>query len=158
MLLYINSSPISRSSFHLESLAFIPQLGLSAALIPLALAKKDLPRTMLAQTFAFVTFNKVCTSQYFLWYLVFLPFYLPSSSLLHQPKLGLTALGLWIFGQVFWLQQGYQLEFLGKSAFVPGLWTASITFFLVNVWILGIIINDIGESSDSALDRKKKKS
>lgn len=47
---------------HLESLAFIPQLFLSAVALPL-LAKKDLPSTMLAQTFAFVTFNKVCTSQ-----------------------------------------------------------------------------------------------
>jgi phosphatidylinositol glycan class M len=45
--------------------------------------------------------------------------------------------------QVFWLQQGYQLEFLGKSTFVPGLWAASILFFLVNVGILGIIIRDV---------------
>lgn len=63
-LLYLNSSPhASSSSFELERLAFVPQLLLSAVFIPLALAKKDLPSTMLAQTFAFVTFNKVCTSQ-----------------------------------------------------------------------------------------------
>jgi phosphatidylinositol glycan class M len=63
-LLYLNSSPHNTSSsFELERLAFVPQLLLSAVFIPLALAKKDLPSTMLAQTFAFVTFNKVCTSQ-----------------------------------------------------------------------------------------------
>lgn len=63
-LLYLNSSPGgSHSTFELERLAFLPQLLLSAVMIPLALAKKDLPSTMLAQTFAFVAFNKVCTSQ-----------------------------------------------------------------------------------------------
>jgi phosphatidylinositol glycan class M len=63
-LLYLNSSPHTTSaSFELERLAFVPQLLLSAVFIPLALAKKDLSSTMLAQTFAFVTFNKVCTSQ-----------------------------------------------------------------------------------------------
>lgn len=46
-----------------ESLAFLPQLLLSVVGIPLVLGKKDLPGTMLAQSFAFVTFNKVCTSQ-----------------------------------------------------------------------------------------------
>jgi phosphatidylinositol glycan class M len=63
-LLYLSSSAgeeIKRGSF--ESLAFIPQLFLSAIAIPLVLAKKDLAGTMLAQTFAFVAFNKVCTSQ-----------------------------------------------------------------------------------------------
>ena len=51
------------ASIGIESLAFLPQLLLSTILIPLVGAKKDLPTTMLAQTFAFVTFNKVCTSQ-----------------------------------------------------------------------------------------------
>lgn len=46
-----------------ESLAFLPQLLLSCVLIPLVMAKKDLPSTMLAQTWSFVAFNKVCTSQ-----------------------------------------------------------------------------------------------
>ena len=51
---------------------------------------------------------------------------------------------LWVLGQVVWLQQGYELEFLGKSTFVPGLWLAGIVFFCVNCWILGIIVKDIG--------------
>jgi phosphatidylinositol glycan class M len=68
-LLYLKSSPKSTDLepaapyLELERLAFLPQLLLSAVFIPLKLAKKDLPNTMLAQTFAFVTFNKVCTSQ-----------------------------------------------------------------------------------------------
>jgi phosphatidylinositol glycan class M len=63
-LLYLNSTlHATAASFELERLAFVPQLVLSAVFIPLMLAKKDLPSTMLAQTFAFVTFNKVCTSQ-----------------------------------------------------------------------------------------------
>ena len=75
-LLYLNSSPGgSQSTFELERLAFVPQLLLSAVMIPLALAKKDLPSTMLAQTFAFVAFNKVCTSQ------VSKPFILQNSNL-----------------------------------------------------------------------------
>ena len=143
-LLYLSSSAgaaVKRGSF--ESLAFIPQLFLSAIAIPLALAKKGLAGTMLAQTFAFVAFNKVCTSQvrpiiffcftrqplsfpshhlhihffllnttlpsrltktkptqYFLWYLIFLPLYLPNSSLVRNPILGISAAILWVVAQV----------------------------------------------------------
>ncbi|KAK4241169.1 family 50 putative glycosyltransferase [Achaetomium macrosporum] len=135
---------VSSSLPRIESVAFLPQLALSCLLIPFVLAKKDLPAAMLAQTFAFVTFNKVCTSQYFLWYMVLLPLYLPRSSFLRDKKLGVIALSLWVASQGLWLQQGYQLEFLGRSTFLPGLWLASLGFFLVNCWILGIIIGDVG--------------
>ena len=65
ILLYLSSSQSARGvpGSNFESLAFIPQLALSAFLIPLVLARKDLAGSMLAQTFSFVTFNKVCTSQ-----------------------------------------------------------------------------------------------
>lgn len=46
--------------------------------------------------------------------------------------------------QVLWLQQGFELEFNGKSTFVPGLWIAGLSFFLTNTWILGIIVSDVG--------------
>ncbi|KAI1114528.1 glycosyltransferase family 50 protein [Nemania sp. NC0429] len=154
VLLYLTSSaPASASASsqiltpwaaRVESVAFLPQLLLSTVLIPLVGAKKNLPTTMMAQTFAFVAFNKVCTSQYFLWYVVFLPLYLPRSSLLRRPALGLTALALWVSTQGLWLQQGYNLEFLGLSTFVPGLWLSSLAFFAVNCFILGVIIDDLG--------------
>lgn len=62
--LYLSSAfPDLSSGLRIESVAFLPQLLLSCVLIPLALAKRDLTGAMLAQTFAFVSFNKVCTSQ-----------------------------------------------------------------------------------------------
>ncbi|KAK4153339.1 family 50 putative glycosyltransferase [Chaetomidium leptoderma] len=138
------------ASLRIESIAFLPQLILSCVLIPLAMAKTDLPAAMLAQTFAFVTFNKVCTSQYFLWYMVLLPLYLPQSSFLRHKRLGMAALALWVVAQGLWLQQGYRLEFLGRSAFLPGLWLASLGFFLVNCWILGVVIGDVGGRGSKA--------
>ncbi|ODQ66596.1 hypothetical protein NADFUDRAFT_82369, partial [Nadsonia fulvescens var. elongata DSM 6958] len=70
----------------LSSWAFLPQLLLSGVILPIVFAKRDLMKTMFLQTFAFVTFNKVCTSQYFMWYMVFLPFYLSNSTLLDKGK------------------------------------------------------------------------
>lgn len=53
---------------------------------------------------------------------------------------------LMIHQKTVWLQQGYFLEFLGMSAFVPGLLLASLGFFAVNVWILGVIVGDVGRA------------
>ena len=130
----------------IERLAFLPQLFLSAILIPLVLARRDLPGAMLTQTFAFVAFHKVCTSQYFLWYLVLLPFYLPHSSLVQTPTFGLTVAAAWVGSQGLWLYLAWRLEFLGQSTFVPGLWLASLGFLAVNCWILGIMVRDVGST------------
>jgi phosphatidylinositol glycan class M len=62
LTLYL-SSAAPKQTWSISSLAFIPQLVLAGVLIPLALYGKDLATTMFAQTFAFVAFNKVCTSQ-----------------------------------------------------------------------------------------------
>jgi phosphatidylinositol glycan class M len=60
-LLYLSAA--GGAETHFEALAFIPQLVLAVIALPLVLAKKSLTTAMLAQTFTFVTFNKVCTSQ-----------------------------------------------------------------------------------------------
>ena len=62
-VLHLSSLQERSNSFRVESIAFAPQFFLAVFAIPLTLGKRDLPTTMLAQTFAFVTFNKVCTSQ-----------------------------------------------------------------------------------------------
>jgi GPI mannosyltransferase 1 subunit M len=64
MLLYLRSADETGVvGFRPESLAFVLQLSISCLLIPFVVAKKDLATSMMAQTYAFVTFNKVCTSQ-----------------------------------------------------------------------------------------------
>ncbi|MDI1490914.1 MAG: GPI mannosyltransferase 1 [Ramalina farinacea] len=162
-LLHLSSAypALGSSSFPpFERLAFLPQIILSAILIPLALAKRDIASCMLTQTYAFVGFNKVVTSQYFVWYLVLLPLYLPESSFLRRPRLGLLALALWVGSQAVWLQQGYQLEFLGSPTFWPGLWGSGVGFLAVNCWILGVMIQDIrigrGEEEQAKTDGAKK--
>jgi GPI mannosyltransferase 1 subunit M len=159
-LLYLSSAKNFTSgisaSLRFESLAFIPQLTLSTLLIPLTISKSSLPRAMLAQTFAFVTFNKVCTSQYFLWYLVFVPIYLPDSIMIRKPALGLSVLAAWVAAQAIWLWQGYGLEVLGQSTFVPGLWLSSLLFFAVNCWILGIIVSDSGHDAQLRISTTEK--
>lgn len=90
--------------------------------------------------------------------MMFLPYYLPDSILLRSRSVGLAALTAWIVGQAAWLQQGFQLEFNAYSTFMPGLWLASITFFIVNVGILGVIIHDTSAREEGGVTAGKKTS
>ncbi|RKP06571.1 GPI mannosyltransferase 1 [Thamnocephalis sphaerospora] len=113
-------------------LAFLPQL-LPIVVLGAGYAK-DPAFALFAQTFAFVAFNKVCTSQYFMWYLCFLPLVLASTRL-HLLWRGAAMFGAWVATQGAWLAYAYQLEFLGRNTFYE-LWLAGIAFFLANIWIL----------------------
>lgn len=144
MSLFWTSFEASHTKLNVSSLAFLPQLLICAAILPLKYAKHNLSGTLFVQTFAFVAFNKVCTSQYFLWYLVLLPLYLARSQWIKKSfKEAILALTAWIFAQVLWLYNAYKLEFYGFNTLLNGLFLADIVFFGVNIWILGQMLADL---------------
>ncbi|KAI8146107.1 PIG-M-domain-containing protein [Fennellomyces sp. T-0311] len=78
-------------------LAFVPQIALIA--IAGTVFAKDIFFACFIQTFLFVTFNKVCTSQYFMWYICLLPLILPSTTIRFRWK-GLILIAAWAAAQV----------------------------------------------------------
>lgn len=120
------------SATPMKWIVFLPQW----VLLLLAAFKlhRNLPFCFLLQTYLFVTFNKVMTAQYHVWYIVLLPLILPSTKI-HFKWKGVLMVCLWIITEIHWLHWGYHLEFLGQNVFFQ-LWAASLLFFACNVWIL----------------------
>ncbi|KAE8214746.1 hypothetical protein CF327_g1889 [Tilletia walkeri] len=130
-LLPTNSAPLLVQLQPL--LAFVPQLSL-VLYLGFALGAHDLVFACAAQTLAFVAFNKVITSQYFLWFLWLLPLILPDLQFASTFE-GLAVLGAWVGSQALWLSQAYLLEFAGQDVHLR-IWAASIVMLLSHTWIL----------------------
>lgn len=152
VLLYLVSWDSSKS-LSLEKWAFIPQLALSVFIIPMTfkngLKTKNLGtrgniliRTLFVQTFIFIMYNKVCTSQYFIWFLCLLPQYIQTTTITRAN--GLCLLIGWVITQGFWLFNGWKLEFRGDlGVFTNGIFESSCLFFLWNTAIAYFLIDDV---------------
>ncbi|CAH8506613.1 unnamed protein product [Schistosoma intercalatum] len=103
-----------------------------------------------ALTYMFVTFNRVCTAQYFLWSICLLPvaladIRLPSSITPYRAIV--QNLMLWFGSQGIWLASAYALEmctlqkpFLNHIIWII-VWIASLNFFACNIFILSRLIS-----------------
>uniref|UniRef100_A0A0K0DGL2 GPI alpha-1,4-mannosyltransferase I, catalytic subunit n=1 Tax=Angiostrongylus cantonensis TaxID=6313 RepID=A0A0K0DGL2_ANGCA len=116
-------------------LAFLPQLFLVVYFS--FRYHDDLPFCWFLITFAFVTYNKVCTSQYFVWYIVFLPLIVDRVKISLKELVSLIT--VWLASQGLWLLFAYFFEFQGWHTF-ECMWAASLVFLLVNAHIMARLI------------------
>ncbi|KAJ7174010.1 glycosyltransferase family 50 protein [Mycena crocata] len=138
--------PLWRRALRSPLASFGPQMGLAlGAGLAFGRRKEDLVFAWFVQTVVFVVFNKVCTSQYFLWYLLLLPLLLPSlSSSISVPRAA-AYLAVWVGTQALWLAEAYKLEFLGQNVFF-GLWVRGLVYVVGNCWVLAGIMDGYSSS------------
>lgn len=140
----------------LRSLAsFAPQATV-ITLMAVRFTESSLSATLLLQTMVFVSMNKVCTAQYFMWYMCLFPVAVAVPPHPHSDRrLDTCILGankgsiMWVFPLLWglsvglWLLSAYQLEFswellcdffqlcdLNMFALV---WVCSLLFYSVNI-------------------------
>ncbi|KAL8434755.1 hypothetical protein ACSSS7_002892 [Eimeria intestinalis] len=138
--------------------------GAAAALVGTLLlgcyfARRHLEAALCLQTIVFVALNKVCTSQYFLWWLCLLPFAVAATDM--QPKTLMqttAALVSFQLANLVWLFFGYQLEFEGKPVYLQ-LMFSSVLFVATQVGLVGFLSSKIKAndkkafSSDNSLSK-----
>ncbi|XP_065680123.1 GPI mannosyltransferase 1 isoform X1 [Hydra vulgaris] len=133
-----------------KSIAFLPQL---VTVVWLGFKySAHLPFACFLQTFAFVSLNKVCTSQYFIWYIVFLPLVCPYLQISFQRAIVIII--SWLLGQIVWLFLAYLLEFK-KYDVELYVWMASCLFLCINVGIIHQIIRAFSLKQRSIIESKK---
>ncbi|KZS20491.1 GPI mannosyltransferase 1 [Daphnia magna] len=130
-LLYLHGELDTATLVALAS--FLPQVLIVLVISWRYRSRADIGVGLFVLTFGFVTFNKVVTSQYFLWYLSLLPLCLPELNFSNTKRIAMAS--AWLLSQGLWLLSAYRLEFLGHNVMLH-VWMASLLFFAVNIYIM----------------------
>ena len=110
-------------------------------LVSVRFAPRSLPVALLLQTALFVTLNRVCTAQYFTWYLCLAPLATPYYSHKAFGLLRAAAAG-WVLCLGLWLHRAYELEFAwvaGRDMLVH-VWACSLLFYLCNMACIAVLV------------------
>lgn len=169
---FLPSSLATAASPLAPIVGFLPQLGL-CAFIGFSLGGKDLIAACAAQTAAFVMLNKVSTSQYFTWFLWFLPIVAPSLEFASSAEAVLVG-SVWVASQVSvpslplletlssfdqyaneiaqaaWLSQAYLLEFKAIDTYLSTYLT-SLLLVVAHAWVLVRCFTAWGRSRQTQL-------
>ncbi|ORY24975.1 PIG-M-domain-containing protein [Naematelia encephala] len=140
--IYLALSPVTSPSaiqtiLHHPLASFVPQFGLVGLAGFLLNRYAGLELAVFVQTASFVVFNKVCTSQYFTWFLPLLPPLLPYLHI--TPRKASLMIGLWVLSQAIWLGSAYLLELRAQDVYIT-VWAAGIALFGTSCWVLGEVI------------------
>ncbi|ANQ06560.1 Mannosyltransferase [Plasmodium coatneyi] len=122
LFFYLMYLSIEGNSKIIPLITFVPQAVL-VALFGFKYARANLELSMFLQTLAFIAMNKVCTSQYFIWCLPFIPVVLHSITL----------------NRANWLLWAYYLEFKGYNTFLQ-LFYSSILFLISEMIICWVFM------------------
>lgn len=114
---------------------------------------RKLSFSLFGSTLLFVSLNKVCTSQYFNWYLIFVPLILDSVKLESSQLYALLA--TWTIPQANWLLFAYLYEYRNLDVF-HHLGLSSILFLLCNLWILSLLCRNFNATTKRLLNGEEK--
>ena len=137
-MIYLSYASISSKIF--SYIAFFPQFFLvlfsSLKLFP------KINFCLVVQTVIFVTFNKVVTAQYFVWYMSLLPLIAKHNDLFIKKRwYGLILILVWVFLEILWAVYANVVEHKGINSFYE-IWITCIAFFLTNCFILQQLIKN----------------
>lgn len=132
-----------QSSFNNTSIMYSIATKLPSLILLVSVSFKfsrteDLSFCLFCLSFIMVAFNTVMTSQYFVWFVSFLPLCYPFITITLIEIINVIM--IWVVPQIGWLMFAYCLEFLGVNTFLL-IWVESLMFFIANVKVLSIAID-----------------
>ena len=144
-LQYLNSATLKVNIIE-KLLTITPQLFLITLIsFHFCRTRQTIQFALFLIAFIMVTYNPVITSQYFVWFLSLLPLTVNNFRNLTMKQVIILP-SLWFLGQGMWLLSAYFLEFKGINSF-DFIWLASVFFFIINIIIVQILIENYDDSS-----------